>query len=41
MLERNEYLAKLIGYKDQHLIKVITGILRLGKSALLTQYKIG
>jgi predicted AAA+ superfamily ATPase len=35
MIERKEYLEKLIGYKDKKIIKVITGIRRCGKSTLL------
>lgn len=34
MIERKEYLEKLIGFKDKHLIKIITGIRRCGKSTL-------
>ena len=39
MLQRIEYLAKLIGYRDTELIKVITGIRRSGKSTLLELYR--
>ena len=35
MIERNQYLEKLISFKDKKLIKVITGIRRCGKSTLL------
>ena len=35
MIKRDEYLKKLIGFKDKQLIKVITGIRRCGKSTLL------
>lgn len=35
MIERKEYLEKLKGFKDKHLIKIITGIRRCGKSTLL------
>lgn len=34
MINRNEYLEELIRWKDQDLIKVITGIRRCGKSTL-------
>jgi len=35
MIKRDYYLNKLISYKDKDLIKVITGIRRVGKSFLL------
>lgn len=35
MIERNEYLQKLIAFKDKKLIKVVSGIRRCGKSTLL------
>ena len=35
MLQRPEYLKKIVSYKDKELIKVITGIRRCGKSTLL------
>jgi len=35
LIERPEYLNKLIAWKDKDLIKVITGIRRCGKSVLL------
>lgn len=35
MIKRNEYLQKLIKFKDKQLIKVVTGIRRCGKSTLL------
>jgi predicted AAA+ superfamily ATPase len=38
MVKRPEYLAKLAGYKDKELIKVVTGIRRCGKSTLLGQF---
>lgn len=39
MVERKEYLAQLIQWKDEQVIKVVTGIRRCGKSTLLTQYQ--
>jgi predicted AAA+ superfamily ATPase len=39
MVERKEYLNKLIGYKDKKIIKVITGIRRCGKSTLLKMFQ--
>ncbi len=36
---RKEYLKKLFGYKDQDLIKVVTGLRRSGKSTLLEMYR--
>ena len=39
MVERKEYLEKLISWKDEQVIKVITGIRRCGKSTLLDLYK--
>ena len=38
MTERTEYLNKLIEWKDEQVIKVITGIRRCGKSSLLELY---
>lgn len=35
MIERKEYVESLIGFKDKHIIKIITGIRRCGKSTLL------
>ena len=35
VLQRKEYLDKLIAFKDKQLIKVVTGIRRCGKSSLL------
>jgi hypothetical protein len=40
MLKRLDYLAKLIGYKDKELIKVVTGIRRCGKSTLLELFRL-
>jgi predicted AAA+ superfamily ATPase len=39
MLLRPDYLAKLIGYKDKELIKVVTGIRRCGKSTLFELFR--
>ena len=39
MVERKEYLKKLITWKDEQVIKVVTGIRRCGKSTLLELYK--
>lgn len=39
MIQRKEYLEKLIGWKDDDVIKVVTGIRRCGKSTLLMQYQ--
>lgn len=39
MVEREEYLNQLWSWKDEQLIKVVTGIRRCGKSILLLQYK--
>ncbi len=39
MIERKEYWDRLIGFKDKHIIKVITGIRRCGKSTLLEIYQ--
>ena len=38
MIERNDYLNKLIRFKDKELIKVVTGIRRCGKSTLFDIY---
>ena len=39
MVERKEYLKRLIQWKDEQVIKVVTGIRRCGKSTLLLQYQ--
>ena len=39
MVERREYLDQLIQWKDEQVIKVVTGIRRCGKSTLLAQYQ--
>ena len=39
MVERKEYLKQLMCWKDEQVIKVVTGIRRCGKSTLLAQYQ--
>ena len=39
LVERKEYLEQLKAWKDEQVIKVVTGILRCGKSTLLSQYQ--
>lgn len=39
MVERKEYLQQLLSWKDEQVIKVVTGIRRCGKSTLLQQYQ--
>ena len=39
MIIREEYLNKLKALKDKHIIKIVTGIRRCGKSALLLQFQ--
>ena len=39
MIERKEYLSQLESWKDKHIIKVVTGIRRCGKSTLLKQFQ--
>lgn len=39
MAERKEYLEQLKAWKDEQVIKVVTGIRRCGKSTLLSQYQ--
>lgn len=39
MVKRKEYLNRLIEWKDEQVIKVVTGIRRCGKSTLLLQYQ--
>ena len=39
MIERKDYLDFLIKLRDQHIIKVVTGIRRCGKSTLFELYK--
>ena len=39
MVQRKEYLEQLISWKDEQVIKIVTGIRRCGKSTLLKQYQ--
>ena len=39
IIERKEYLEKLISWKDKKLIKIVTGVRRCGKSMLLEIYQ--
>lgn len=39
LLERKEYLDKLIAFRDKQIIKIVTGIRRCGKSTLLRLYQ--
>ena len=39
LVKRKEYLERLIQWKDEQIIKVITGLRRCGKSTLLAQYQ--
>ena len=39
MIERNDYLQKLIALRENSVIKIITGIRRCGKSTLFELYK--
>lgn len=39
MIRRKEYLQRLLLWKDDRVIKVITGLRRCGKSTLLTQFQ--
>ena len=36
---RTEFLERLKSYKDKHIIKVITGVRRCGKSTLLAMFR--
>ncbi len=39
IIERKEYIDKLLSYKDKDIIKVVTGLRRSGKSTLLELFK--
>jgi predicted AAA+ superfamily ATPase len=39
MIDRPKYLKKLLVFKDKHLIKIVTGIRRCGKSTLFELYQ--
>lgn len=39
LTDRTEYIGKLFSYKDKHLIKVVSGLRRSGKSTLLELYR--
>lgn len=39
LIQRKEYLDKLIAFKDKKIIKVVSGIRRCGKSTLLEMYQ--
>lgn len=39
LIERKEYIDKLLSYKDKDIIKVVTGLRRSGKSTLLELFK--
>ncbi len=39
LINRQEYIDKLLSYKDKGLIKIVTGLRRSGKSTLLDLYK--
>ena len=39
MVERKEYLEELLKWKDERVIKVVTGLRRCGKSTLLYQFQ--
>lgn len=38
-IERKEYLDKLIAFRDKHIIKIITGVRRCGKSTIMEIYQ--
>lgn len=39
MIDRQDYVKKLLGFKDKHIIKIVTGIRRCGKSTLFELYQ--
>ena len=39
IIERKEYIAKLLSYQDKDIIKVVTGLRRSGKSTLLELFR--
>ena len=39
MVIRKEYLSRLLAWKNEQVIKVVTGIRRCGKSTLLKQFQ--
>lgn len=39
MIDRNQYIKKLLKYKDKKLIKVLTGLRRSGKSTIMDLYQ--
>ena len=39
MVIRKEYLSRLLTWKDEQVIKIVTGIRRCGKSTLLKQFQ--
>ena len=39
LIERKEYLDKLLAWKDKQLVKVITGVRRCGKSTLMEMFQ--
>ena len=38
-IPRKEFFKRLLAYKDKHIIKVVTGVRRCGKSTLLNMFK--
>jgi predicted AAA+ superfamily ATPase len=39
LINRKQYISKLLSYQDKDLIKVVTGFRRSGKSTLLELYR--